>query len=122
MNDANRTKVFFLFIGDVAALYASLFLTLILRYDGDFYYQLMQYHALPFTLVFGLWIVVFYISGLYDLRRLRNNFEFLGTFAIVLLLNAVTAIIFFYLIPIFGITPKTNLFLVIGFFAVIENI
>ena len=64
--------------------------------------------------------MVFYIAGLYDLLRLRNNIDFIKTLLLALLINTLLAIAVFYLVPLFGITPKTNLFLVIALFAVIE--
>ena len=71
-------------------------------------------------IIFVLWIIVFYIAGLYDLRRLRNNLDFLKTLFLCLGVNAALAILLFYLIPAFGIAPKTNLLLFIVIFAVIE--
>ncbi len=120
MNSANKAKVFFLFIGDVIALYASLFLALTLRYGNTFYDQFINGHVLPFSLVFILWIIVFYISGLYDLRRLRNNLDFIKTLTLSIFINAILAAVFFYFLPFTGITPKTNLFIFIAVFAVVE--
>jgi exopolysaccharide biosynthesis polyprenyl glycosylphosphotransferase len=120
MDFGNRLKVFLFFVADVAALYAGLFLTLFIRYGGQFYEQFEDAHAIPFTIIFALWIIVFYIAGLYDLRRLQNNLEFLKTLFLCLGVNAALAAILFYLIPAFGIAPKTNLLIFIVIFAVIE--
>ncbi len=120
MNPRNKAKVFFLFVGDIVALYTSLFVTLILRYGSDFYNQFTNFHAFPFTVIFAIWLVVFYISGLYDLRRLRNNLDFLKTLALAICINGLLATTLFYLLPISGIAPKTNLFIYIAVFACIE--
>jgi exopolysaccharide biosynthesis polyprenyl glycosylphosphotransferase len=120
MDFGNKLKVFLFFIADVAALYAGLFITLLIRYGSDFYIQFLTAHALPFTIIFALWIIVFYIAGLYDLRRLRNNLDFLKTLALCLGVNAALAVLLFYLIPAFGIAPKVTLLLFIVIFAVIE--
>lgn len=117
----SKTKIFLLFLGDVVALYLSLTLDLASRYGGSFVYQLTENHLTPFSLIFILWILVFYISGLYDLKRLRNNIEFLKTLWLVIVINAGITIALFYLIPFFGIAPKTNLFIFLIFFAVIET-
>jgi len=120
MKSANRAKMVLLFFGDVIALYAALFAMLVLRYGADFYAQFVHAHAGPFTIIFVAWVVVFYIAGLYDLHRLRNNLDFFKTLALSLAINAAIAVFFFYLIPAFGIAPKRNLLAFIVIFAVIE--
>ncbi len=117
----HRLKIGILLAGDIAALYLSLILGLVVRYSGSLERELALAHLSPFTTVFALWIVVFYISGLYDLRQLRNNLAFLKSLGIALLVNAGLAIGFFYLTPFAGgITPRRNLFLFIIIFIVIE--
>jgi len=120
MNLANKTKVVALLLGDVIALYFSLFVTLLARYGNDFYGQFTNRHFLPFTIIFPFWLIIFYIAGLYDLRRLRNNLEFIKILWLAIFINAVIAVFFFYLLPIFIITPKTNLFLFAVIFAILE--
>ena len=107
-------------MADVVALYAALFITLLIRYGGSFYGEFLDAHALPFTIIFVLWILVFYIAGLYDLRRLRNNLDFVKTLFLCIGINAALAVLLFYLIPVFGIAPKTNLLIFIVIFAFIE--
>lgn len=121
MNLANKLRVCLLIVGDAIALYLGLFCTLLIRYGEEYYQQFADNHFLPFTIIFVLWIIIFYISGLYDLRRLRNNLEFLKTLWLTLSVNAVIAVFFFYLIPAFGITPKTNLFIFLVVFVLIEG-
>lgn len=99
-------------------LYLALFLTLIFRY-GEGWQKSWQDHFLPFTLIYILSIIVFYIIGLYDIHVARNNLSFFLTLTRAIFINAALAIIFFYLIPFFGISPKTNLFLNILIFALI---
>jgi exopolysaccharide biosynthesis polyprenyl glycosylphosphotransferase len=117
----NPLKISLLLAGDVVALYAALLATLFIRYGRDFNEQFLNLHAIPFTAIFPFWLVVFYIAGLYDLPRLRNNLEFLQTLALTLFVNALLTIAAFYLVPSFGITPKTNLFLFLIVFAVLES-
>ncbi len=115
-------RLLLLILGDIFILYLGLFITLLLRYGANFYNLFVNLHFLPFSIIFILWIAVFYIAGLYDFRRLRNNLEFLKTLNLALFVDAIIAITFFYLIPAFGITPKTNLFIFIVVFTVIEII
>jgi FlaA1/EpsC-like NDP-sugar epimerase len=108
-------------LGDVVALYVALLLALWLRYGGMFYQELVRHHVGPFTVAFVIWLIVFYVAGLYDLRRLRNNIDFIKTLALCLVMNAFIATLLFYLIPAFGIAPKTNLFIFIIIFAIIGS-
>lgn len=120
MNFANKLKIFLFFVGDAIVLYLSLFLTLLIRYGMGFYEQFLDTHVGPFSIVFILWLVLFYIAGLYDLRRLRNNLTFIKTLFLALAINAVIAALLFYLTPAFGIAPKTNLLIFIIIFAILE--
>lgn len=120
MTLGNRAKVFLFFVADVAALYASLLAALLIRYRGGFYQQFIDQHAGPFTIVFAFWILVFYVAGLYDLRRLRNSIDFVKTLLLCIAVGSAIAAILFYLVPAFGIAPKINLLLFIGIFTVVE--
>jgi len=111
-----------LVLSDIVLLYAGLFLALFIRYGEDFYEQLINRHLIPFSIIFAVWLIIFYIAGLYDFRRLRNNLDFLKTLGLALFVNALLSILFFYLIPAFGITPKTNLFIFLLVFGMLETV
>ena len=121
MQTLRRLQIALLFLGDIVVLYVSLLVTLILRYGSNFGGNATNINFWPFTVVFVPWILIFYIAGLYDARRLRNDVDFLKTLALCLVVNALIAILFFYFIPIFGITPKTNLFLLLVIFTLAET-
>ena len=111
MNEFSKIKQSTLLIGDIFVLYASLTITLWLRYGHLFYSVLITSHIQPFTIIFAVWLTVFYISGLYDLKTLKNSLEFQKGFLYALIFNIVIGALFFYLLPSFKITPKTNLIL-----------
>jgi exopolysaccharide biosynthesis polyprenyl glycosylphosphotransferase len=114
-------KALLLLGSDLFALYLGLFFSLLIRLRvHEIPTQLFHRHLLPFTIIFLFWILVFYIAGLYDIRRLRNTLDFFKTLCLAIVVNAVISIIFFYLIPIFGIAPKTTLFIFILVFTCIE--
>jgi len=120
MSLGGKVKTLLLFVGDVMALYAGLFITLVARYGGGFWDAFEDAHAVPFSILFVVWVLVFYIAGLYDLRRLRNNLDFFKTLALSLAANAILSVLLFYFVQAFGIAPKTNLFIFIVIFAIIE--
>ena len=100
-----------LLIGDLVIFYIGLFFTLILRYSGDFGISVLAKHSAPFFYVHILWLTIFYINGMYEIRLFaarKNAFEKVGKSMFV---AGILAIVIFYLIPSFKITPKTNLLL-----------
>ncbi len=113
-------KIILLLIGDLVTLYISLVGALFIRYGGDFSRELVEHHLIPFSLIFAVWILLFYTAGLYDLRKLRNGLEFFKTLLLAFTANALVTIMLFYLIPFFGIAPKTNFFIFLGLFAILE--
>ncbi|MDO8496760.1 MAG: sugar transferase [bacterium] len=109
-------KRFGLLLLDIIALYGALVITLLIRYRDNFSYQ-HSVHFAPFLFIFALWLFIFYITNLYDFGFLRNNLDFYsGLFRAIIITSAISAI-FFYLIPIFQITPRTNLAIFISLFS-----
>jgi exopolysaccharide biosynthesis polyprenyl glycosylphosphotransferase len=100
--------------GDLVALYAALAAVLWIRYGANNWNPAWQAHVWPFTLLFVLWLVALYIANLYDRRFLRNDRDFYARLAQAMGAAAVVSVAFFYFIPVFAITPKTNLFLFIA--------
>jgi len=108
-----------LLIGDLLVLYLSLWLTLFIRYGTNFNFTRWEQHFWPFTIIYFFWLIVFFIAGLYELSLARNNIAFYNILSKGLVINVGLAIAFFYFIPYFGITPKTNLFINLVIFAIL---
>lgn len=107
-----RIKQFILLLGDIAIFYGSLYLLLTIRYGAQSieFQELLPEHLESFTTLLPLWIVLFYIAGLYDLGALKNNELFTKKFWGALVAATIGSLLYFYFIP-GEITPKTNLFL-----------
>src|SRR3989338_2808895 len=116
----NRFERSLLFVGDIIALFAALWLMLLVRY-GSFTSELFLLHLAPFSILFLVWIFVFFIAGLYEKHTVILKSRIPSLLFSTLVVNTVIAIAFFYFVPYFGITPKTNLFvyLVISFILVL---
>lgn len=104
----HRIRQAILVAGDFATFESALLLMLLIRY-GKLEWNLNT-HALPFTLVIALWIIGFYIAGLYNLTLGREPLRLLRTYLEGMVANLAVAVAFFYLLPFFGIAPRTNLF------------
>lgn len=108
-----------LFISDLAILFVSLLLTLYLRY-GPTFSEKLDFHIIPFSLIFIVWLLVFYIANLYEPATLRNNIHFYSSLLQTIIISSVISVAFFYLIPLFTITPKTNLAIFVAIFTGLE--
>ena len=121
MHALSKKDPLLLFVGDIAIFFASLWLMLFVRYWEIPDEKMLQDHLLPFSILFLAWFLIFYIAGLYEKRAVILKNRLPATLLKAQIANTVVAVIFFYFIPYFGITPKTNLFiyLAISFFLVL---
>ena len=108
-------KKLLLFFSDATSLYTSLVLMLLLRYGVDFSYQ-YKLHIFPFTLIFVLWLLVFYIANLYEPKLLRNSIHFYSALFHAIITATAISVLFFYLVPLYRITPRTNLLIFVTIF------
>ena len=114
-----KIKQIFLVLGDLAIFYLSLFLALLVRHGQGFQLLIFREHLPAYTVIYVIWLVVFYINSLYDLKIARNDVKFYSRLLNTLLINIVLAIIFFYFTPRVNISPKTVLFLDLGILAIL---
>ncbi len=115
MKVQSSREVITLFFGDLASFYFALYLAQFIRIGSLPGLSQFIDLAWPFSILFLIWIVVFFASDLYgkqtaiSLRRLPS---------VVLnaqIINVSLAVVFFYFIPYFGVTPKTILFICLAF-------
>lgn len=100
-----------LLVGDIIILALALWAALWVRYWNQPSSELFLSHFYPFAYIFVIWVVVYFI---YDLYRTQISFFHQRLISILFnahIINSVIAILFFYFVPFFGITPKTNMFI-----------
>lgn len=112
-------RKFILLLSDIFALYIALWLTLLIRYSFDFKEQI-SFHLLPFSILFVVWLFIFYTANLYGVSSLKNNPEFYGIFSKAITINALAGVVYFYALPFWRIAPRRNLFLFLVFFSVLD--
>jgi len=104
----NRTrKKFVIAIVDYLLFFISLCIVILIRYDfGDFKSEIIQ-HFPAFSVIYLLWLIIFYIFELYDMTHeiLVKNY------ILAMIINGAIAVSVFYTVSGLGISPKTNLFL-----------
>src|SRR3989344_2121980 len=112
-------KKFGLVLGDVLVLFFSLYLTLIIRYRQMPSPEIWHLHWPPFSVLFLVWLVVFYITGLYDMAASRNDVDFYNKILRNMLINFGIAAGYFYFLTdkLFDIKPQAVFFIFIAIVA-----
>ncbi len=115
MSITSRKEAIILFLGDFLVFDIALSLMLFIRYGGNISDQLLYNHIISFSILFAVSSLVYFISGLYEKHTIILKSKLSGILFNAQIINTVIAVTFFYLIPYFGIAPKTNLFLYLVF-------
>ncbi len=115
-----KREYLLLFVGDVLVFTLSLWLTLALRYFEFPGKELFLKHLIPFSLLFVAWAAVFFLAGLYGKHTRLFRSRLSSTILSTQIVNVSLAALFFFSIPVFGLSPKTILvlYLVISFLLV----
>lgn len=111
MTLSSRREALLLFLGDIVIFALSLWFVLLLRYQGTPDPTLFFLHIQPFSILFIVWVIVFFTAGLYEKHTTLFRRRLPSVVFTAQGINAVLAVMFFYFVPFFGIAPKTNLFL-----------
>jgi len=112
-------KKIFLLGCDIFALNMALFFTVMLRYPDENALDTFVKHWPDFSILFILWIFVFYIAKLYNLRIKATDMQFVRVTLNAILISSALSFIYFYLIVQPTIAPKTNLLIFILVFIVL---
>ncbi|MGC9602297.1 MAG: sugar transferase [Minisyncoccia bacterium] len=112
MTPALRPRTSVLFLGDIVFFVFSLWLSLFLRVFEAPSSELFMAHLRPFSLLFVAWVGVFFIAGLYESRSIiLERRAISATLLTAQIVNVIIAALFFFFVPLFGIAPKTLLFI-----------
>jgi lipopolysaccharide/colanic/teichoic acid biosynthesis glycosyltransferase len=108
MKITNSKTAILLVLGDLIAYLFSLILTLIIRYGEIPSKALIISHLPAFSILFILFLIINFSSGLYDKQSsfVRNRIQ--GLIIKAQIVNIFAGITFFYLAPV-AIAPKANL-------------
>jgi lipopolysaccharide/colanic/teichoic acid biosynthesis glycosyltransferase len=107
-----RTKATtLLFLGDIVIFFATLWLTLLVRYGSVPSEALFNDHIVAFFPLFALWLLVFYMAGLYGKRIILFKTALFGAILRIQIANIILAALYFFFVPGIALAPKTNLFL-----------
>lgn len=105
----NAGRISLLFIGDIAILIASFWITLYLGFYNALNQNIIESHIIPFTILYTLWVLIIFLFNLYELKLSKPTLPNLQTIGHALITCFFIGVIFFYSLPIFSIAPKINL-------------
>lgn len=100
-----------LLLGDIGVFVVSLWLALFARNVSIPDTGIFLAHLTPFSLLFVIWVLIFFIAGLYDTYTLLVKSHVAQKVLQAQVFNIVLATLFFYIVPFFAVTPKTVLVL-----------
>lgn len=100
-----------LFLGDIVVFAVALWLTLLVRYLTVPRELLLSEHFAAFAPLFALWLLVFYMAGLYGKRVVLFKSRLFGIILRTQILNIILAALAFFFTPGIALQPKTNLIL-----------
>ncbi|MEK7658078.1 MAG: exopolysaccharide biosynthesis polyprenyl glycosylphosphotransferase [Patescibacteria group bacterium] len=116
-----KIRTALIILGDAVSLYTSLIITLLIRYGTDGFSGPFYSHFKPFSFIFIVWFLIFYLFDLYQERFFKHSPATAQTFSLAVSASIVASIIIFYAFePFFRLTPKTNL-LIFGLIFGISN-
>lgn len=91
---------------DIIILYLGLWLAVALRYQDGLDAATWGSHLRTFSVIFALWLVVFFIFGLFEARSFRRYASLLINLLSAMLANMLVAVVFFYFQPNLILTPR----------------
>lgn len=104
-----KIRQFILIVGDVALLQVALFLALSLRYRTIIDGRIWSQHWPIFSIIFAIWLAIFYIAGFYSLANIRNDLKFYVGAGQALTIALLLAVVFFYISPTVYFAPERNI-------------
>ncbi len=105
----NGIRTILLPLGDIVMLVTAFFIMLELAFSTKISQKIIISHFLPFSFVFCIWLFVFFLFNLYETPSIKPTIPNLRKIGIASVVSLSVSIILFYIIPSFGIAPKTNL-------------
>jgi exopolysaccharide biosynthesis polyprenyl glycosylphosphotransferase len=113
MKVVDRKEPWLLLVGDIVVFTVSLWLALFVRSAQIPTYSSFLEHLSPFSILFVIWCLFFFIAGLYEKHTILFKRSLPIKVINTQIFNSFLAVLFFYLVPYFGITPKVILFIYI---------
>ena len=110
-----RARQYVLALGDLCMCAAALACMIAIRFGTRWDTRIVAQHVAAFSLIFPLWLIVFFVFNLYTLQLINPTPRTIGQMAAAVTTAVALSVLIFYAHPAFGILPKANLLLVGAF-------
>jgi len=114
-----RKKQVLIFIVDVFLLYISLVLSLLIRRGSFPEFSLLGLHIKHFSIVFIIWLLVFYTAGFYRIDLDFGTLRYFKRLATGIAIAGGFSVLYFYGLPSVLIAPKTVIFILLFVFCIL---
>ena len=109
-------RTWIIILGDFISFVLAFIVLILIRFTGQDNIININNHIIPFIILYLSWVLVFYTFGLYDLVTIKPTIPYLRRWIMAIVISFTVGILLFYFVPMFGISPKLNLFIqIIGF-------
>jgi len=112
MTLGGKKEAIILFLGDLVCFIVALWLTLLVRYWQLPARDIFVAHLVPFSVIFLVWTLFFFISDLYRKQTILFKGSLPSRILRAQIINSLIASLFFYFSPFFynvALTPRFNL-------------
>lgn len=107
-------KILLLLSPIIAWCYIGLFVTMAIWYPSGLDQVSWREHLVHFTVVYVLWLIVFFAYTLFDLSTFRSSTTIISRLIAAMVTNAVIATAYFYFQPELILTPRRFLLVHLG--------
>lgn len=108
------------FLGDILCLYFALFFALLIRFGSSYTGEIFFIHAVYFSYIFIVWIIMIYSLRFYETNKpIKNRYSLITNTISFSIINFFLTVLYFYLAPKHILTPKTILVFNILIFALL---
>lgn len=96
---------------DCILLWLSLVVSIYIRYGNSLNTDQINAHNKSFAIIFAIWILVFFIHGLFEISSFRRYTSLIFNLLSAMVVNFLIAVLYFYLQPNLILTPRRFLFI-----------
>ncbi len=113
-NNFKNISFWAILVPDCLLFYVSLWLAIQIRYAGQISIEQSAIHYQAFSVIFLIWLVVFFIHGLFEINSFRRYTTLVFNLFSAMVVNVLVAVLYFYFQQNLILTPRRFLLIEAG--------